>query len=271
MITVLEYLKHASNVCSVDGVGSVVEVTRNPEGDPYPLSVVLTSTIFFPQGGGQPSDTGVFTLATGGEFCVKKAVLDRQSGSVIHMGEWKSPPPCPCDIPPGGIPIVSQTVDTEKRLLHTQLHSAGHLLDTAVDRIGLPWTAGRGYHFPEGPYNEYHVAEVMPQKDKAPLIEKLNKQLDALLMEDPAVTTLYTMHEDTPLAPPPSTAPPTVTSRHTREVDIGGCGCACSGTHVGRAAEIVDGTYGTSGNVRVRKISTNASKKTIRVSYCVSQ
>ena len=39
--------------------------------------------------------------------------------------------------------------------MNARLHSAGHLLDSAVHRLGLDVSPGKGYHFPDGAYVEY--------------------------------------------------------------------------------------------------------------------
>ena len=48
-----------------------------------------------------------------------------------------------------------------RRALGTRLHSAGHLLDSALKNIGalqrLNLTPSKGYHFPAGPYVGTHA------------------------------------------------------------------------------------------------------------------
>ena len=50
--------------------------------------------------------------------------------------------------------------------MNARLHSAGHLIDIAVKRVGLVvfyiiifklknWQPNKGYHFPDSPYVEY--------------------------------------------------------------------------------------------------------------------
>lgn len=41
------------------------------------------------------------------------------------------------------------------RRFYARLHSAGHLLDIAVKKLGIAWKPGKGYHFSDGPYVEY--------------------------------------------------------------------------------------------------------------------
>ncbi len=50
-----------------------------------PAFLLLSSTIFHPQGGGQPSDTGQITLAGGAStFCVSMCKVDRDLDDIVH-------------------------------------------------------------------------------------------------------------------------------------------------------------------------------------------
>ena len=53
-------------------------------------------------------------------------------------------------------------IDEKIRKKHAQIHSAGHLIDLAVQRLSktlcyseYPWEGAKGYHFPDAPYVEY--------------------------------------------------------------------------------------------------------------------
>jgi Ser-tRNA(Ala) deacylase AlaX len=95
------------------------------EGEKY--SVVLSRTLFHPQGGGQLSDVGKI-----GDAKMLKATVD--DGVVIHV----------TDAPVAG--KVALAVDEETRRLNTRYHSAGHLISVAVERKG--WHAMKGDHRP---------------------------------------------------------------------------------------------------------------------------
>lgn len=119
----------------------VVSVTRENEKD----IVILDTTVFYPQGGGQPYDTGAIQSPTAHFRVEEVRWLD---GIVYHTGHFDQ----------GSFSegeSVSCAVDAERRLLHSRIHSAGHLVDFAVAELALPWTPGKGYHFPQGPYVEY--------------------------------------------------------------------------------------------------------------------
>ena len=69
-------------------------------------------------------------------------------------------------------------IDEEKRRAYAQYHSAGHLLDVALNRMGITTLKpGKGYHFTSGAYVEYVGNVDNAIKDKLPkdLTDEVNK------------------------------------------------------------------------------------------------
>ena len=51
---------------------------------------------------------------------------------------------------------VTLSINEASRRLHARIHSAGHLLDIAMTKLGQTHLKpGKGYHFPKGAYVEY--------------------------------------------------------------------------------------------------------------------
>ena len=119
--------------------------------------VVTDRTIFHPQGGGQPSDIGEMRSPS---TTFKVTQVRKDGDCVHHFGHFD---------PEGATFLpdteVTMTVDEQARRLHARLHSAGHLLDTAVQRLGLQLTPGKGYHFPDSPFVEYEGTIPADQRD----------------------------------------------------------------------------------------------------------
>lgn len=93
--------------------------------------VITDATIFHPQGGGQPSDQGVMDRESECRFdvhMVRMAVT--RPNQVLHFGRFANPS---ATFAPGQ--EVSQTIDTEKRLLYSRYHTAGHVLGAAVRHL----------------------------------------------------------------------------------------------------------------------------------------
>ena len=92
------------------------------------FAVTLQSTIFHPQGGGQPFDTGYL-----GDSQVLR--VTQEADLVVHYVDRP--------VKPG--PITAR-VDEQRRTLHTRLHSAGHLIGNAGEVLG--WKPIKAHHWP---------------------------------------------------------------------------------------------------------------------------
>jgi Ser-tRNA(Ala) deacylase AlaX len=136
--------------------------------------------------------------------------------------------------------------------LNARNHSAGHLLDCAVEQQkieGLKPT--KGFHFPEGPYVEYDGTIENP----AELIPVLQDAIDKLIEQDLQV-------EKKDLSPEEAKeqgvwAPP---GKSARVVNFAGfSSCGCGGTHVRSASEI--------GKITIRKIKSKKGKT--KIAYAI--
>ncbi|KAF8394565.1 hypothetical protein HHK36_020777 [Tetracentron sinense] len=119
------------------------------QGDDGRRALILDSTIFYPQGGGQPSDTGSITIAESDlRFIVEDVRL--KDGIVFHYGFLEnSGAECYSKLEKGQ--EVCLCVEEPRRNLNSRLHSAGHLLDACMRNVGLDsLEPSKGYHFPVG-------------------------------------------------------------------------------------------------------------------------
>ena len=87
--------------------------------------IVLDRTIFYPVGGGQPSDQGQIT-SKNTTFKVESVFL--QGKDVVHEGKFKNGKFKQGD-------NVKCTIDWDRRHKYMQIHSAGHLLHEAVKSL----------------------------------------------------------------------------------------------------------------------------------------
>ena len=131
----------------------VAAVTRENEKD----IIILDQTVFYPQGGGQPYDTGMIE-SPAGKFLVEEVRC--ADGIVRHIGRFDH----------GAFAAgenVQCRVDAERRMLHSRIHSAGHLVDWAIAELNPAWMPDpRGYHYPNGPYVTYIGILVGVDKEK---------------------------------------------------------------------------------------------------------
>lgn len=209
--------------------------------------VILDQTIFYPQGGGQPYDIGVIS-SEGKKFIVEEVRF--VDGVVKHIGKFES------DIF-NQDESVTCSVDTERRKLHTRLHSGGHLVDMGLKQLGVTWKPGKGYHFPNGPYVEYSGS--LEGVD----VEKLKSDLETACNQiiQKAVDTKVLFMPKEEMGSVCEFVPDYIPEgKPARVVMYGDFGIPCGGTHVSNLGEI--------GKMTIRKIKQDGEN--IRVSYLVS-
>ncbi len=210
------------------GTATVTEVTTYKEK----LAIVLDQTIFYPQGGGQPWDTGSIIKNANAVFMITEVRFE--NGVVYHIGTMTG------DIKVGD--TVTCSVDEPRRVLNSRLHSAGHVIDMAVRQLELDWKPGKGYHFPEGPYIEYTGA--IADADKEKMKSEIERISNEIIKKNIPVTIRFVADQ-------------IVNGKPARVVMYGDFAVPCGGTHVNNLGEI--------GLVTIRRIKME--KENIRVAY----
>mgnify|MGYP006135024893 CR=1 FL=1 len=221
-------------------VANVVDVRQVGEEEKDLETVVITdATIFHPQGGGQPSDTG--KMAQGGvEFNVTKVVKGGlfEDNEIWHFGKFSNGGTSEFKV---GEP-VDQVVDEKSRRRNAAVHSAGHLLDQAMRLAGKGSMVGtKGYHFPAGSYVEFKGG--VPAEERAALVEQLQVHCDALVEQGIPTIVQYTEDEGELeaccLPGSADGAKGRLAEGPVRCVLVAGDkGCPCGGTHVQNTKEI---------------------------------
>ena len=125
------------------------------------FAVVLQSTIFHPQGGGQPFDTGWL-----GQSTVLKVVQEAER--IVHYVDQ-----------PVALGPVQARVDGQRRTLHTRLHSAGHLIGNAGETLG--WMPIKAHHWPGEGKISFIRGESAQDMQADALQEQVNQWIDANL------------------------------------------------------------------------------------------
>ncbi len=243
MATKLTYLEDF-DVVTCDAKVESIHTTEDNRTD-----IVLDETCFYPRGGGQDWDTGIISNNSGAKFQVEEVRLD-ESGVVHHIGTYQS----------GELKVddkVKCSVDIERREINTRLHSAGHLVDMVVERLRLPWVAGKGAHYPHMSFVEYD-AEITPEEAEAIKkdIEKVANEIIAKGSHNEIrfmpVSEMHTVCKHVPENIPTNKPARVVLYDET-------FGIPCGGTHVKDVHDI--------GRITISKIK---SKKGItKVSYAV--
>lgn len=227
--------------------------------DPLAKTVTLTRTPFYPQGGGQPSDRGTITTPTG-SFTVTAVKKSPATGHVLHFLTFVD------GLEPGQ--FVDAQVDADTRNLHTRAHSAGHLLDHAIEDLALPFEVRSAYHFLPSPYVEYAIVDpaidINPEYLKS-LQATLETAANIIVAEampvqvyDSSVSELSPWRQNLL----PESVKQSGVVRLVKFDRAGLLPVPCSGTHVTNSSEIKP--------IRIKKISVDKEKRTIRVTYLLS-
>lgn len=197
---------------SLDRLTTRVVEAGSVDGRPW---VRLDETIFYPEGGGQPSDRGrigeavVVEVVSRGEQVLH--VLDRE----IRSGE------------------VVTVLDAERRFDHCQQHTAQHLLTAVlVDRHGMPTTS---FHL-GADYTSIEVQGAVPSWEA---LARFEREVNAHLREDREVSARWVAPEELPALNVRSRGLPEGHTGPVRLVSIEGLDLnTCGGTHVARLGEL---------------------------------
>jgi Ser-tRNA(Ala) deacylase AlaX len=140
-MTQLIYLK---NQYLYECTGRVLSIETTEKG----LAIILDRTVFYPQGGGQPGDSGIIKNENG-TYAINNTLFG-ENGEVWHIVNNSQG-----KIVDGEEVVI--TINKENRIRNSILHSAGHLIDMAVSNAGLNWKPRKGYHFADGCYVDYEA------------------------------------------------------------------------------------------------------------------
>ncbi|XP_007035574.2 PREDICTED: alanine--tRNA ligase [Theobroma cacao] len=206
------------------------------KGDDGREALILDSTIFHPQGGGQPSDTGFITIANSNHrFCVQD--VRSKDGVVFHYGVAEDSSK-ESELEQGKGKEVSLQVDESRRRLNSRLHLAGHLLDICMRNVGLGHLEpGKGYHFPDGPFVEYKGT--IPPNELQSKQRELEMEVNALISKGGKVYATVLPYEEAAELCGGSLPDYIPQGSNPRIIKLGdNPGCPCGGTHVSDISEI---------------------------------
>ena len=208
-------------------------------------AIILDQTIFYPQGGGQPYDQGTIT-SDGNSFCVEEVRF--KDGLVYHIGTVQVGSFNP------GMDVTLQ-VNQEQRIFNSRNHTAGHLIDIAMHNVGMSLIPTRGYHFPDGAYDEYEGT--LDEDERAELAKKLQGELDRLTKGKRPVSVKLVSHDE--LRSIAKYVPDYIPQdKPSRVMIVEGCyAIPCGGTHAANTQEV--------GAVTIEKVKNR--KGNLRISY----
>ena len=204
--------------------------------------VELDRTIFYPLGGGQPGDTGVFVTADGSRFHVVDTRKSETPGQIKHQLERADH-----GLQPGD--QVDTEIDWQRRYQHMRMHTSMHLLGSLIPVPVTGGAVGAAKSRLDFDLGEHQV-------DKEDLTRRMNQLVEAGKPVVFGTITEAELDERPELVRTMSVQPPRGAG-DIRTVRIEGVDFQpCGGTHVNNTQEI--------GSVRVSKIE-NKGKRNRRV------
>ena len=186
--------------------------------------IELDRTVFYATGGGQPGDSGRIVLASGESIPIAVAVYGEDKSVVIHVPEAGAALPAMGD-------AVTAEIDWPKRLARMRIHTALHLLTTALPYPVTGGAIGEGegrldFDIPDAGLDKDAIAAALAEKIGANADVRESWITDAELEANPGL--VKTMSVKPPMG-----------SGRVRLVEIVGLDLQpCGGTHVRNTAEI---------------------------------
>lgn len=256
-----ELRNYISKVVSISPVSALPEADQSlvKDASDEDHALITDETIFYVQGGGQPTDVGTIGSTTDEKttFEVNSVRHPAEGGQILHFGRFN---------PSGSKTFavgqeIKQSIDAEKRDLYSRLHTAGHILGFAINQLSregvLPeLTESKASHYPDSAAVEFgglidgkHKAAIQAKTDEfvrsARPVHIHYWPMEELLAKCTGVTDGFTLPEGETVG---------------RVVEMEGLGSyPCGGTHVTDCSKV--------GKIEVKKISR--SKGVSRVSYKV--
>lgn len=189
--------------------------------------IVLDRSIFYPQSGGQPGDTGTLVV-DGKAHAIATTVYDTDRNTIVHVPAEATALP-----QPGA--AAGMQLDWERRHAHMRIHSALHLLCSIIP---FPVTGGQ-IDSGDGRL-DFDISDA-GALDKESLTDQLNTLVDA----DHAISSRWItdaeLEANPDLVRTMTVKPPMGTGR-VRLISIGEEGRVdlqpCGGTHVRSTSEI---------------------------------
>jgi len=185
--------------------------------------VQLSRTVFYPEGGGQPGDTGVLRLDDGRELRIGDTRKGASPGEILHLpseaADWLKP----------GMRVVAE-LDWARRHRLMRMHTCLHLLSAVIIAPVTGGQVGDGYG-----RLDFDLPET-PDRDE------VNEKLRELIARDAPVSFRWITDDELDAHPElvktMSVQPPRGVGR-IRLVNIEGIDLQpCGGTHLARIGEI---------------------------------
>jgi len=188
--------------------------------------VTLEQSYFYPQGGGQPFDTGALKTETGDEYPV--IFVGKFGGQVSHQIEAEGKPPLETGA------TVTCSIDKERRSYLMRSHTAAHIVSALIRKESDALITGNQLST-EKVRIDFSVENYDPE-----LFKRIILEANELIAKGGPVATEFLSQEEALKEPTLATlAKGLPAHEEIRVVEIGGLDRqACGGTHIADISEI---------------------------------
>lgn len=132
--------------------------------------VIFDATIFYPQGGGQPADQGSITINNARYQIYDARLINDQ---VYHYLD-KTFEGLTEELTANTVAFLE--VDSQRRVLNSRYHTAGHLLSAVIEQVYSQAKAIKGNHIPGQAHVEF-TGDFYHEFDKQLIQDKVNNVL----------------------------------------------------------------------------------------------
>jgi len=217
--------------------------------------IVLDQTLFHPEGGGQPDDTGHLSVLDEGLSValgtadLPVVAVSEDRGEIVHWIRLETPGSVPAPEPgaPGEAPRVRGRIDWDRRFDFMQQHTGQHILSRAFEQVADARTVG--FHLAA----DYVSIDLdVPSLTAADLAKAEDLANRVVWSNVPVAVKEYGRGE----LPPEVRARFQIDADTIRVIQVGDFdACPCGGTHVSSTGEVgiikVNQTDRAHGGVRV--------------------
>lgn len=250
--------KHVTQITSITPVSALAASVRTlfKQASEQDLIITTAETIFYAQGGGQPSDTGHMRVIKSNNEATIEVVSVRSDANVqiFHLTNHRFEGSNPISIGDR----VEQIIDSEKRDLNSRIHTAGHLVGLAVRHLAdtIPDVVElKAQHYPDSAFVEFRG--IIDTEHKESIQTKASVFVDQALRTKVYWWTEQKLREKCVVVPAAVVIP---TDGLLRAVDIVGAGAyPCGGTHTADTSLV--------GKLNILKISSR--KGVSKISYSI--
>ncbi|MBN8827739.1 MAG: hypothetical protein J0H68_03420 [Sphingobacteriia bacterium] len=125
-------------------IARIIDISKDERGN----YLLLDSTIFYPQGGGQPSDIGTIYIPSQNKV-ILISIVKLINKEIRHYTKNEKLP----------FSLINQevqiTIDSDNRITNAKYHTIGHLIGNLVEEINPEIKAIKGHQFPNEAYVEF--------------------------------------------------------------------------------------------------------------------